>query len=352
MYQKIQTIMSLLRYSSLFQQQPKIRQSLLSGLLICSLEEQALVARQPSTNNHTYYSTSTLYPCHDDTSPTSATDETNPLYALVKMMTKLKHKRTTANEMYVRRVLQEQIGLSEYDLDRICNSCYNNTPPGHGDKNMAENNNADRRGVLRLSVRHDIEPVVYYLRSIGITGSALVDLIVQKPLILGRSVEHVLIPLLDTLHRAMDDGYDTSSTSSNNRAPAVLLKCPRLAVEVEVDQVQGAIDAIGALDGGDGLMRVFLWEFPDEFCDVAALIHSSTAYDDIDGVVREVVDILMGYQRDIGYRVVVGQQQQEVLEENSSSSNSSSLSSSKWRETKRMLRERIHEKSLLNVKRN
>jgi hypothetical protein len=335
--------MSLLpRYCS------KTRQSVLQQLgfassLVPVLEEDnffSLVANQPSTNNHHHYSTSTLYPYHDET--TSTTDERNPLYALVKMMTHLKQKRTTANEMYVRRVLQEQIGLSEYDLDRIYHSNHSSTRAVVGDKKemmIEHSNNNNNNGVFRLSVRHDIEPVVYYLKSIGITGSALVDLIVQKPLILGRSVEQVLIPLVDTLRDAMDDVHGTAgdhnrhtmNTTSNNRAPAVLLKCPRLAVDVDVEQVQRTIDALGGVTG-DGVVKVFLWEFPDEFCDLAAcMFHPTAPHDAYTDVVKEVMDLLLGYQ-----------QQQQHDEGHPSSS------SSRWRETKRMLRERIRNEEYLS----
>jgi hypothetical protein len=298
--------------------------------------EEGVTDGQRRSKTSIRYSTSTSYACHDD-----ETTSTNPLFALVKMMTTLKHKRTTANEMYVRRVLQEQIGLSEYDLDRMYyNKNHTSTGVFGGKKEMVDNND-DNNGVFRLSVRHDIEPVVYYLRSIGITGSALVDLIVQKPLILGRSVEKVLIPLVDTLRDAMDDVHSTAgdhnrhtmNTASNTRAPAVLLKCPRLAVDVDVEQVQRTIDALGGVTGG-GVVKVFLWEFPDEFCDLAARMFNASAPHDTDADVlkEEVVDLLLGYQ-----------QQQQHHEGHPSSS-----SSARWRETKRMLRERIRNEEYLS----
>lgn len=72
------------------------------------------------------------------------------MHRLMMLMTSLQEK-IGANEMYVRRVLAEQVGISPVDL-----SVWTTDP--------------SRRSVFRLSVRREIEPVVNYLKSQGVTG--------------------------------------------------------------------------------------------------------------------------------------------------------------------------------------
>ena len=159
----------------------------------------------------------------------------NPLYALVRMMTALKQKRKSANEYYVRRVLREQIGFTEYDVDRIWNSPV-------------------ERHVFQLSVRNNIEPVVSYLKSLDITGSALVSILAEEPLILSKPVDDHIIPIVTWLFNVV-----------GNQAPAVLLRCPNLILQVTPQQLGAMQVAVSAIQSGDGLLRHLVWEYPQEF---------------------------------------------------------------------------------------
>jgi hypothetical protein len=96
------------------------------------------------------------------------------LHRLVVLATRLRHM--SANEVYVRHMLSEQVGISPRVLDAMA------VRPEH-------------RFIFRLSVRHSIEPVVSYLRSQGLTGSALALVLTQAPQMLARDVDEHLIPL-------------------------------------------------------------------------------------------------------------------------------------------------------------
>lgn len=162
----------------------------------------------------------------------------DPLYALVTMIQKLKQKRTTANELYVRRVLKDQVGLSEQDVE-----------------NIFDKKNASI--MRRLSVKQNIEPVVLYLRSIGIVGSALVELIVREPMIMCTSVDH-----LYTIHEWIERVISRDNSSAS-RAPAVILQCPRLATKISPEDLD---KAAGALDEYPEILETFVRKYPDQFC--------------------------------------------------------------------------------------
>mmetsp|Transcript_2601 Transcript_2601/g.5274 ORF Transcript_2601/g.5274 Transcript_2601/m.5274 type:complete len:262 (+) Transcript_2601:16-801(+) len=159
-------------------------------------------------------------------------DSTNPLYALVRMVTTLKQKRKSANEYYVRRVLREQIGFTEYDVDRMWNSPV-------------------ERRVFQLSVRNNIQPVVSYLKSLDITASALVSILTEEPLILSKPVDDHIIPIVTWLFNVV-----------GNQAPAVLLRCPKLMMQVTPDQLTRIQDA---MQPREDLLRRYVWEHPREF---------------------------------------------------------------------------------------
>ena len=169
---------------------------------------------------------------------TSMSSIGDPLYALVSMIQKLKQKRTTANELYVRRVLKDQVGLSEQDVETI----FDKTNPSI---------------MRRLSVKQNIEPVVLYLRSIGIVGSALVELIVREPMIMCTSVDH-LYTIHEWIQRVISRG-----NSSASRAPAVILQCPQLATKISPEDLD---KAAGALDKYPEILETFVWKYPDQFC--------------------------------------------------------------------------------------
>lgn len=172
----------------------------------------------------------------------SSQEVVDPLYALVTMIQKLKQKRTTANELYVRRVLRDQIGLSERDIGSL-----------FGQKNASI--------LRRLSVKQNIEPVVLYLRSIGIVGSALVDLIVHEPSIMCTSVDH-LHNVHEWLKQIVSSGFEHMNNSVTSCAPAVILRCPRLVTVVSLEDLEKAARA---------LERSFPRKYPElvksfEFC--------------------------------------------------------------------------------------
>lgn len=131
-------------------------------------------------------------------------DSTNPLYALVRMVTTLKQKRKSANEYYVRRVLRDQIGFTEYDVDRMWNC-----------------------GVKYLSI------------------------LTEEPLILSKPVDDHIIPIVTWLFNVV-----------GNQAPAVLLRCPKLMLQVTPDQLSSIQDA---MQPREDLLRRFVWEHPREF---------------------------------------------------------------------------------------
>lgn len=161
-------------------------------------------------------------------------DMTNPLYALVRMVTALKQKRKSANEYYVRRVLREQIGFTEYDVDRMWNSPV-------------------ERRVFQLSVRNNIEPVVSYFKSLDITASALVSILTEEPLILSKPVDDHIIPIVTWLFNVV-----------GSQAPAVLLRCPNLVLQVTPEQLC-SVEDVFAMQPREDLLRRFVWEYPREF---------------------------------------------------------------------------------------
>lgn len=173
----------------------------------------------------------------------------DPLYALVSMIQKLKQRRMTANELYVRRVLKDQVGLSEHDIDSLF---------GHAIHGYM---------IRRLSVKQNIEPIVLYLRSIGIIGSALVDMIVREPLILCTSVDDVYM-VYGWLTRIVSHGTAPCAPV------AVLLACPRLVMDMatnieDLEQAEqmiktACITNTTRMPPGD-ILKTFVCQYPDAF---------------------------------------------------------------------------------------
>jgi len=108
---------------------------------------------------------------HRDLFPSLTEIVASAIHRLVLLVTSL--NRASANEMYVRRNLQ-QIGIHPLELDLL---------------------SLHHPDVFRLSVRHSIEPVIQYLRSQGLTGSALAHVISRAPQVLSSSVEDQIMPL-------------------------------------------------------------------------------------------------------------------------------------------------------------
>lgn len=151
------------------------------------------------------------------------------MHSVVVLMTSV--RRETANEQYVKRVLRKQIGLDDFDIQHMWLS-------------------EEDKHVFRLSVRHNIDPVVSYLKSQGVRGSALTWLIRKCPGVLRADVDDQLIPLMDFLVGELGD-----------RGVGVLVRCPRLCA-VPHAAVKGVCDML-AIAGADRLViRSFLWHYP------------------------------------------------------------------------------------------
>jgi hypothetical protein len=178
----------------------------------------------------------------------SSHEVVDPLYALVTMIQKLKHKRITANELYVRRVLRDQIGLSERDIGSL-----------FGQENAPI--------LRRLSVKQNIEPIVLYLRSIGIVGSALVDLIVCEPSIMCTSVDH-LHNVHEWLKQRVSPDSNHTSNNGTSHAPAVILRCPRLVTRVSLEDLEKAARVLerSCLHEYPNLVETCVLKYPDQFC--------------------------------------------------------------------------------------
>lgn len=200
-----------------------------------------------------------------------STSSGDPLYALVAMIQKLKQKRT-ANELYVRKVLRDQVGLSEHDLATFFDHTH-------------------AYEMRRLSVKQNVEPVVSYLRSIGIVGSALVDMIVREPLILRTSVDDLFL-IYEWIEHILSHSEDSASAANpTSLAPAVLLKCPRLATDISPQDLRDAAQTFKTscvrrmipIETHQNLLKTFLWEYPDQFCE---FVKDTREHKDIDHIVK------------------------------------------------------------------
>lgn len=192
---------------------------------------------------------------NDSIQNSSTASSEDPLYALVTMIQKLKQKRTTANELYVRRVLRDQIGLSEKEIGSL-----------FGQKNAS---------ILHtISVKQNIEPVVLYLRSIGIVGSALVDLIVREPFIMCTSVDH-LYNVHEWLKRTLSPHVKTTAS------PAVILQCPQLVTMVSLEDLDMAARALerSCEHTYPNLVQMCIWKYPDQFCRFAQEMRDNSDMD-------------------------------------------------------------------------
>lgn len=158
---------------------------------------------------------------------------TTAIHRLVLLVTTI--RRASANEVYVRRVLQEQVGVDPFDLDLL---------------------SLRRPEVFRLSVRHNIEPVTSLLRSRGLTGSALARVVAQAPGVLFTSVEDDLLPLCEFLKEEL-----------GVRGMGALVRHPHLAEAPAAALRRGAaaLRAAGAAREETALM---LWSYPDMFIGV------------------------------------------------------------------------------------
>ena len=219
------------------------------------------------------------------------------IHRLVLLMTNL--QRANANELYVRRVLQEQVGLDPEDVQHLWD-----TAPH----------------VFRLSVRHDIEPTILYLRSIGIHATALKMIVRANPHILGKEVEHHWLPLYTALHSIVgvdqqddvcdwSDNYDGSNNendddsnnidgkitsrakkaTSMNMVAGVLIRHPRMAT-LTADVIRQAHYIVQVAGAQDHHCRFLVWEYPELFERICRQLHQVMMGDDADNTGRKMPD--------------------------------------------------------------
>ena len=164
------------------------------------------------------------------------------IHRLVLLVTSL--NRASANEIYVRRVLQQQLGIHPLELDLL---------------------SLHHPEVFRLSVRHSIEPVVGYLRSQGLTGSALVHVISRAPGILSSSVEEHVMPLCNFLKEIL-----------GSRGMGALVRYPQI-VETSPVVLQNGFEILKNVGGAsEEECTFFLREYPELFVRYSTLIEEYT----------------------------------------------------------------------------
>ncbi|KAL4427909.1 hypothetical protein ABPG75_001998 [Micractinium tetrahymenae] len=138
-------------------------------------------------------------------------------------------RRASANEAYVASYLQRRAGFDSFTLEYLL---------------------VARPGLFRLSVGRDIEPVICWLKSIGISGLQLVELVRHTPAVLSCSVDDQLEPL---------SGFVTSMGGDPS---AVLQASPGLVV-VPVASLKGTRHVLRQLGASDSDTAMLLLCLPD-----------------------------------------------------------------------------------------
>ncbi len=161
--------------------------------------------------------------------------------------------RASANEIYVRQVLQQQIGIHPLELDLL---------------------SLHHPQVFRLSVRHSIEPVIQYLRSQGLTGSALAHVISRAPGVLSSSVEEQIMPLCTFLNNKL-----------GTQGMAALLRYPQI-VEIAPKVLENGFKVLTRAGASEEECGFFLRKFPELFVRFSAVVfdHNRTSGEEQDGV--------------------------------------------------------------------
>jgi hypothetical protein len=155
----------------------------------------------------------------------------------VVLATRLRH--VGANEEYVWRTLRRQ-GLDDWQLDLLLQQ---------------------HPQVFRLSVRHDIEPVVAFLRSQGLAGSALAEVLCACPAALGRPVEDHVMPLCAFLRGLL-----------GSRSMGALLRHPPL-LDAAPPALRAALAALLDAGAGRAAAAALLWDHPRLFLGLAQALH-------------------------------------------------------------------------------
>ncbi|KAL4442109.1 hypothetical protein ABPG77_011370 [Micractinium sp. CCAP 211/92] len=147
-------------------------------------------------------------------------------------------RRTGANEAYVASYLQRRAGFDSFTIEYLL---------------------VARPALFRLSVGRDIEPVICWLRSIGISGQRLVELVRHTPAILSLSVDDQLEPLAGFIAPM---GGDPS---------AVLQAYPGL-VAVPVATLEGTRHVLRQLGTPDSDIAMLLLSLPDVYEQLALVL--------------------------------------------------------------------------------
>jgi hypothetical protein len=133
--------------------------------------------------------------------------------------------------MYVRRNLQK-LGIHPLELDLL---------------------SLHHPDIFRISVRHSIEPVIQYLRSQGLTGSALAQVICRAPRVLSSSVEDQIVPLCTFL-----------TDNLGTRGMGALLRYPPI-IEISPFVLQKGFEIMISSGAHVEECAFFLREFPELF---------------------------------------------------------------------------------------
>lgn len=192
-------------------------------------------ASPPPTSLHLVpeqHRSTSLVPVPKDHSlfPSLTTFVASAIHRLVLLVTNL--RRASANEHYVRRVLQQQLGIEPLDLDLM---------------------SLHHPEVLMLSVRHCIEPVVGYLRSQGLSGSALAHVLARAPGVLGRSVEEEVMTLCNFL-----------KANLGNKAMGLVVRYPEL-LEASHSEMAVASNSLRGAGATQEEVALMLWRYPELF---------------------------------------------------------------------------------------
>lgn len=147
-------------------------------------------------------------------------------------------RRASANEAYVASFLQRHAGFDSFTLEYL---------------------QVARPALFRLSVGRDIEPVICWLRSIGISGPQLVELVRHTPSVLSCSVDDQLEPLAAWI------------ASMGGDPSAVLNAYPGL-VAVPVASLKGTRHVLRQLGAPDSDIAMLLLRLPDVYEQLALVL--------------------------------------------------------------------------------
>lgn len=134
------------------------------------------------------------------------------LFTLVSMIEKIKQRRRTANDHYVERYLSTSLGLQADDVDAFLatHNRHYNTP---------------------LSVKQDLEPVVMFMRSTGVSGEQVATLATKAPLIFRKRADELFLMF----------EWASKRLGSEDKARLLLLRRPEAFVVDGLDAFREAL---------------------------------------------------------------------------------------------------------------